>query len=166
MKTAGWLLAFAIFYVFAGFFIATSAHAQAMGEIVGTVTDASGAVVPSAKVTVTDEGTGLSRLAAANAQGYYVVPSLRPAQYDLSVKASGFRTYIQKGITLQVNQTATVDVRLQVGAITQEVTVSGAAPLVNTTNGTVSEVVNQRRMVDLPLNGRNAADLTFWLRVR
>lgn len=151
-------LAWSILWVF---LFAPLCRAQAVGTIVGTVSDPSGAVVPSAKVTVTQEGTGFARTVTANTAGYYVVPSLPPATYSLSVETAGFQTYVQKGIMLQANESATVNVVLEVGATTQTVTVEAGAGLVNTTTSTLSEVVDQRRMVDLPLNGRNAAALTL-----
>ncbi|MGH9326357.1 MAG: carboxypeptidase regulatory-like domain-containing protein [Terriglobia bacterium] len=143
------------------FAAAILADAQAVGTIAGTVTDTSGAVVPSAKVVVTAEGTGVSTTAISNARGYYVLPSLRPTTYNLSVQKNGFRTYLQKGVILLANQSATVDVTLQVGQTTQQVTVTGAPPLVDTTTPTVAQVIGAHRMVDLPLNGRNAAQLTL-----
>lgn len=127
----------------------------------GTVTDPSGAVIPSATVTLTQVGTGFTRTSTTNAQGQYVIPSLHPAGYTLTVEAKGFRLFTRKGITLLADQSATVNVRMELGASTQRLTVTAAAPLVNTTNGTHSQVVNQTQMVELPLNGRNAADLTF-----
>jgi Carboxypeptidase regulatory-like domain len=153
-RTLGWSILSML--LFAGL-----CHAQAVGTIVGTVTDPSGAVVPSAKVTVTQEGTGFTRTVNTNASGYYVVPSLNPGAYSLGAVASGFQKYSQKGITLQANESATVNVALKVGATTQTVTVEAGAALVNTTTSTLNEVVDQRRMVDLPLNGRNAAALTL-----
>jgi Carboxypeptidase regulatory-like domain len=143
------------------FLFATLAHAQAGANIVGTVTDPSGAVVPSAKVTVVQEGTGFAQTVRANSSGYFVVPSLHPATYKLNVNSAGFQAYVQEGITLEANQSVTVNVALTLGAATKSVTVHGAAALVNTTTSTLNEVVDQRRVVDLPLNGRNAATLTL-----
>src|SRR5262245_42377050 len=88
---------------------AAVAQGQGFGRIVGTVTDASGALVPNAKVTATEVGKGLSRTANTNAEGYYIIDSLRPAQYDLSVEATGFHTYDQKGVTLLADQTLTTN---------------------------------------------------------
>src|SRR5689334_19981907 len=136
-----------------------SAFGQGFGTIVGTVTDQSGAVVAGAKVTVTDPATGQSREETTNGQGYYVVPSLKPAPYDVSVTASGFGVYTQKGVVLQADQSATVNAALSLGKTSESVLVTGEPPQVNTTTATMSEVVEQRRVVDLPLNGRNAATL-------
>ena len=136
-----------------------SAFGQGFGTIVGTVTDQSGAVVAGAKVTVTDPATAQSRDEITNDQGYYVVPSLKPAPYDISVTASGFGVYTQKGVVLQADQTATVNASLSLGKTAETVLVTAEPPQVNTTTATMSEVVEQRRVVDLPLNGRNAATL-------
>ncbi len=127
----------------------------------GTVSDPSGAVVPSARVTVTEVGTGLSRSVTANQQGYYVLPSLRPANYDLTVAAMGFRRFTQAGITLLADQTATVNVKLELGKTTENVTVEATAAQVDTYTPTLKQVIDQARMVELPLNGRNAAELTL-----
>src|SRR3954471_8592320 len=141
------------------FCFATLGFSQGFGTIVGTVSDQSGAVVAGAKVSITDPSTGQSREETTNDQGYFVVPSLKPSAYDLSVNAAGFGPYTQKGITLQADQTATVNTTLSVGRSAETVLVTAEPPQVNTTTATMSEVVEQRRVVDLPLNGRNAASL-------
>lgn len=138
-----------------------TARAQGLGTIVGTVTDPSGGVVPSAKVKITDQSTSVSRETMTNAQGYYVFPSTQPATYSLDIDAAGFAPYIRKNIVLQADQSATVNVALPVRQSTQTVTVEGAPPEVNTSTATLSEVVDRRRIVDLPLNGRNAASLAL-----
>ena len=135
------------------------AYPQGFGTIVGTVSDPSGGVIPGATVTVTDPATGTTRQETTNQQGYFVVPTLRPSTYDIKVSASGFAASEQKGVKLLADQTAPVNVTLSVGAAAQAVSVSGEAPQINTSNPTLSEVVEQRRVVDLPLNGRNAASL-------
>jgi len=141
--------------------LAAIGRSQGLGTIVGTVTDSSGAVVPSATVKVTETATGLERSVAANMQGYYVVPSLPPSQYQVEVGAPGFRRFSQRNITLRADQSLTINATLQVGAAEQSVTVSAEPPQVNITTGALSQVVDQQRMVDIPLNGRNAATLTL-----
>lgn len=145
-----------LFLVFAGL-----GYGQGFGSLVGTVTDSTGAVIPSATIKVTQVGTGLERSAITNVQGYFVIPSLQPSQYRLEVLAPGFRNFTQENITLQADQVLTVNAALQVGAAQQSVTVSTIPPQVDTTTPTLSEVVNQQRMIDMPLNGRNAAALTL-----
>ncbi len=135
------------------------AFGQAFGTISGTVTDPSGAGVPGAKVTATETLTGFSRRITSGSTGEYVIPNLRPTEYTLTVEAKGFKKAIRKGITLLANQAATVDIRLQLGSTVQTVSVVGAAPLVNTATQTLSDVVGRDRMVDLPLNGRDAVEL-------
>ena len=136
-------------------------RAQGLGTIVGTVTDPSGAVVPNAKVALVEEGTSASRAVTSDAQGYYVFPSLRPSTYSLTVDAAGFATLSRPGIKLQADQSITVNAIMTLAQAGQAVTVEGEAMAVNTTTSTLSEVVDTRRIVDLPLDGRNAASLAL-----
>lgn len=140
--------------------LAVSAHAQDVGSIVGTVTDPKGAAVDTCQVAVVEVATGFSRSASCGPNGYYVVPSLRPTVYRLTVTAPGFAALRRESITLQANQALTVDVRLNIGAANQTVTVRTAAAQVDTTSATLSQVIDRSRIVDLPLDGRNAATLT------
>lgn len=137
----------------------TSARAQAFGTISGTITDPSGAAVPGATVTAVEPGTGFTRTIHADASGHYVIPNLRPTRYDLTVEAKGFRQFTQQGVVLLANQAATVNIQLQLGAAVQSVSVTGNATMVNTTTSTLNDVVGQARVVGLPLNGRDAAQL-------
>src|SRR6185437_9273741 len=115
-----------------------SAHAQDVGSIQGTVTDPTGAVVSNCQVTVTAVDTGFTRTASCNSNGYYVVPSLQPTHYNVTVTATGFATLSRQSIILQANQPLTVDLRLSVGKSNQTVTVNTAAVQVNTTTATLS----------------------------
>ena len=143
------------------FLLMAMGYGQGLGTIVGTVTDSSRAVVPSATVKVIQTGTGLERSVTTNGQGYFVLPSLQPSAYELNVTAQGFRSFSQRNITLQADQSLTINVTLQVGASQQTVTVFGGPAQVDTTTGALSQVVDQQRIVDMPLNGRNAANLTL-----
>jgi hypothetical protein len=136
-------------------------HGQGFGSMVGTVTDNSGSVIVSAKVTAIEVGTGLARTVTTDANGYYVIPTLRPTQYNLSVSASGFRSFSQKDITLLADQTLTVNVEMKVGATSETVEVTAATVQVNVADGTASQVIDRSRISNLPLNGRNAAQLTL-----
>jgi len=156
---AGWRRLFATAWLFTGACVLV--HAQGLGTIVGTVTDPSGSVVPNANVKIIDEGTSASRVTTTDAQGYYVFPSLRPTTYTLSVDIPGFAGFSRKGITLQADESATVNIALTLAQTGQEVTVEGTPSLVNTTTQTLSEVVDTRRIVDLPLDGRNPASLAL-----
>lgn len=135
------------------------AHGQAFGTLSGVITDPKGAVVPGAKITATEADTSFSRIVVSDSRGQYIIPNLRPTQYTLTVEAPGFQKFIQEGVPLLANQSAAVDIRLQVGSSVQTVVVNAeSAPLVNTTTQTLSDVIERERMVELPLNGRNAVE--------
>ncbi|MGH9468891.1 MAG: TonB-dependent receptor domain-containing protein, partial [Terriglobia bacterium] len=127
----------------------------------GTVTDASGAVVPGAKVTARSTDTGLAKTITTTANGAYLFPALPVGHYDLTVEKSGFSTYVQRGITLTVNQAATQPVTLQVGLTSQQVTVSANARMINTHDATTGQLVGTRQILSLPLEGRQAQSLVF-----
>lgn len=134
-------------------------HAQGYGTISGAITDQTGALVPSATVTATQTATGRATTITSSKDGLYVFPSLLPAEYSITVTAPGFETYTQMGIVLQANQAITVNVSIRVGAAAQTVSVTGDAPQVDTTTGTLSQVIDASRILEMPLNGRNAASL-------
>src|SRR5437660_3789000 len=142
-------------------FVAVSSQAQGLGSIAGRITDPGGASVANAKVTALQVGTGFSRTALADAEGLFVIPSLQPATYDLSVEANGFSTSRESRIVLLADQTLTVNVGLKLGMTTEVVVVSGNALQVDTSTSTLKQVIEQQRLVELPLNGRNAATLTL-----
>jgi len=135
-------------------------HAQGLGSIAGTVTDPTGAAIASAQITLTQIGTGFAREATTDAEGYYVVPSLRPTQYTLVIKARGFSD-TRQNVTLLADQTLTVNLTLKVGSGNEIIEVQGNAPQVDTMTSTMRQVVEQARISELPLNGRNAAQLTL-----
>ncbi len=136
-------------------------HGQGLGSIVGRVTDPAGAAVAGAQVTATQEGTGFSRSATTDTEGLYVIPSLQPAIYNLTVEAKGFSTSKESGVTLLADQTLTVNVSVKLGVTTEVVTVTGNALQVDTATSTLKQVIEQQRISELPLNGRNAAQLTL-----
>jgi hypothetical protein len=131
------------------------------GSFRGTVLDMTGAAVPGARVQVTNTGTGVSLEAVTNGTGQYVVPSVPPGVYNIRLSLQGFETLESQGVTLLVNQNATLDFTMKPGSISQEVTVSGQAPLANTTDSTVGTVIGTEAIVDLPLNGRQFTQLTL-----
>ena len=137
------------------------AFGQVSGSIVGTVTDPSGAVVPGATITVTDIGTGASRTTTSNQQGAYSLSAMRPSQYKITVEAPAFRTFSQTNVTLLANQSLTVNAQLVVGETSETVEVTGQQLQVDTSTSTVKNVVEQTQIQELPLNGRNAAELTL-----
>jgi hypothetical protein len=129
-------------------------NAQTFGTISGAVRDPSGAVIPSARVTVTNTATNVSRNSVTNNEGIYAFPALVPGPYEVRVEVPGFRTASSK-LELQVQQSARVDFALQVGQTSETIEVSAAAALLATDNATVGSVIEERRIVELPLNGRN-----------
>ena len=129
------------------------------GTITGTVKDQAGAVVPAATVTVTNSGTGYSRTAATSSSGTYDFPLLPLGEYRLTVTKEGFKTNSQTGIVLHVGATAVVDAILEIGSVTQRVTVEAAPITVNTTNGTVGQLIQGAQVRQLPLEGRNFTEL-------
>jgi hypothetical protein len=127
--------------------------------ISGVVTDSSGAVVPGAKITATNTDTGVSTSAETNPTGFYLISALEPGPYRLGADKTGFQAYVQKGVSLQAGQAVTLNVALTVGSTAEQVVVSGAAPLVNTREQTVSYAITPAFTEQLPLNGRNILQL-------
>jgi Carboxypeptidase regulatory-like domain/TonB dependent receptor-like, beta-barrel len=126
------------------------------GSIVGTLSDQTGAVVPKAVVTVTNTATGLSRRATTDDVGYYSIPNLLEGIYDLSISASGFRPYTQTGINVPIGVVTRVNPTIQVGAVTEQVTVEGSAAVLQTTKSDVSVNLDTEAIENLPLsNYRN-----------
>src|SRR6202008_3915574 len=133
--------------------------AQATAQISGAVQDSSGAVLPGAEVTVTQTETGASRMTVTNEAGRYILPNLPLGPYKLEASLPGFRTFAQSGIVLQVGDNPTINVTLQVGQVSEQVEVQANAGLVETRNVSVGQVVETARIMDLPLEGRNAQQL-------
>jgi Carboxypeptidase regulatory-like domain len=140
---------------------AAAAWAQATAQMSGTVRDASGAVLPGVTVTVTQTDTGVTRTAVTDATGSYVLPNLPTGPYKLEVSLAGFRTYEQTGIVLQVGAAPVINAELAVGSLEETVSVEAAAPLVDVRSAGISAVVENERILELPLNGRNAAELVL-----
>ena len=138
---------------------ATSAWAQATAQINGTVTDASSGVLPGATVTAIQTDTGLRREAVTDAMGSYTLTNLPIGPYRLEVTLQGFRTYAQTGIVLEINSNPIIPVTLELGQLAETVSVEATAPLVETRNPAIGGVIDNERIEELPLNGRNAADL-------
>lgn len=129
------------------------------GSIVGAVVDASGAIIPGAKLTVKNEGTGLTEDQTAGQDGSFSFSPLRIGMYTLTVAKQGFQTFIQQHIEVTVQGRLAINPALQVGQITQEVRVTSAGPILETQSSSIQQLVNQRAINDLPLNGRNAVFL-------
>jgi len=137
------------------------AYAQAVnGTVVGTVKDASGAVVPTAQVTIINTGTSTSRSATTDGNGYYTFPDLAPGTYEVKVQKQGFSTAQQAGVALLVNSTARVDLTLQTGQVSETITVNTAPPLLQTDTARTGGTLSARQAEQLPLgNGRNFQNL-------
>lgn len=135
------------------------AWAQATAQISGTARDQSGAVLPGVDVTVTQTETGVSRTTVTNETGAYVLPNLALGPYRLEAGLSGFRSYVQTGIVLQVNSSPVINPVLEVGQVAESVSVEANAALVETRSSAVGSVIGTEQILELPLNGRNVTDL-------
>jgi hypothetical protein len=131
------------------------------GSIEGTVKDPSGAGVANAQVEVKNVNTGVARSAATDVAGRYVFLSLPVGEYEVKANAQGFRTTVRSGVTLVIGRTAVVDFDLLLGQISETVSVTAAPPLVESTHATLGEVVQNKQIVELPLNGRSYAQLAL-----
>src|SRR5208337_4118942 len=153
-------LLFASFAVLLTLGAASRAFAQSTGSIRGTVSDPSGAAIANAAVTVTDNGTGLSRDTVSNESGIFVYPDLPIGTYTLKIYAAGFKTENRPGLTLLTGQVIDLPIAMTVGAQTQQITVTSETQQIETSISTVEQSVTQQQMRDLPLNGRNPLQLT------
>jgi len=136
-----------------------SLYAQATAQISGTAKDQSGAVLPGVEITATQTETGITRNTVTNETGSYVLPNLPVGPYRLEAGLPGFRTYVQAGIVLQVNSNPVINVTLEVGQVAEQVEVQANAALVETRSQGVGQVIENTRILELPLNGRQLADL-------
>src|SRR5215510_9253164 len=140
-------------------FACGEAFAQATAQISGTVKDSSGAVLPGADITATQSETGIARTTVSNETGSYVLPNLPLGPYRLEATLPGFRSYAQTGIVLQVNSSPEINIQLEVGQVSEQVEVQANAALVETRNVGVGQVIENERILELPLNGRQVTDL-------
>src|SRR5262245_12345083 len=135
-------------------FGASVASAQVLyGSIVGTVTDRAGSVVPKTVVRITSKSTGLSREATADLAGYYSIPNLPQGDYELSASATGFKPLTQKGISVLINNVTHLDLTLDVGGVTESVTVDATGALLQTTKADVNANLESQAISNLPLPG-------------
>src|SRR5258708_15887379 len=137
---------------FAGF-------AQTVGQVTGVVTDPSGSIVVGATVTITNSQTNATRTTTTNNAGDYAFPALLPGVYNVKAEMQGFEGEVRKGVELHVEQIARIDFHLKIGAVAQTVEVTGGAPLLTTESATVGTVIDNARIVGLPLNGRSFTQL-------
>src|SRR5262245_56455981 len=142
--------------------VATGARAQesASSAMIGLVTDTTQASLPGATVTVTQTATGAQRVVVTDAEGRFSVPGLRPATYDVKVELSGFRPAEMKELVLRTGETMRPTLTLSLGTLQEEVTVTGESPLLQTSSASVGQVISEKMIEDLPLNGRSVLSLT------
>ena len=138
-----------------------SAWAQSTAQISGNVKDQSGAVLPGVEVTATQTATGARRTIVTDETGLFALPSLAIGPYMLEAVLPGFRTYVQTGIVLQVGSSPVIPVILQVGQVAEQIEVSADAALVETQTSAIGTVVDNQRILEMPLNGRNVTELIF-----
>ncbi len=134
---------------------------QGRGVIFGTVSDPSGAPIVGATVQIKEVDTGTVSNVVSGSQGDYVSPGVAPGNYTVTVDQTGFKSLIRSGLVVQVDQRAEVNLQLQVGSVQEKVEVTADAPLVDTGSATIGDVIENKRVADLPLNGRNALALMF-----
>src|SRR5215472_13098438 len=137
--------------------------AQSTAEIRGTVTDTSGSVLPGVAITLTNEGTGLQRTTVSDGGGRFNFPSLPVGSYGLNAKLQGFRQFVTSNVRLNAEDIRQVDVVMPVGEVSETINVSGAAESVQTVGGSLSAVVDEKRIQELPLNGRDPLQLQLLL---
>ncbi len=139
--------------VFLVLFLGVPAAAQSAGAgtISGTLTDPNGGVIPDAKITIHNVDTGIDRAVTTNGAGLYTVPFLQVGNYEVTAEKTGFSKVVRKDLTLQVGQTLTIDLQLQVQSTAEAVTVTGEAPIVDPTKTDVSQVVSQQFVNNLPI---------------
>src|SRR5207247_11229945 len=133
--------------------------AQSTAQLSGTVRDQSGAVLPGVDVKATQTATGLERSVLTNATGSYILPNLPVGPYKLEASLTGFRTFAQTGIVLQVNANPVLNIVLEIGQVAETVEVQADAALVETRNTGVGQVIDNVRVMELPLNGRQVTEL-------
>src|SRR5689334_1956607 len=131
------------------------------GAVVGTVTDQSDAAVVSAKVTATEVDSNIATETTSDARGMYSFPALRPGVYRVEAEARGFRKLSEPNIEIHVNDRLEINLKMVLGAVSENVVVSGAAPLVESQSGAIGNVIENRKIVDLPLNNRNPFQLAL-----
>src|SRR5438270_13506259 len=134
----------------AGLCAAIGCAQVATGNIRGTVSDATGGVLPNCSVTITHTSTGLTRKVATNEQGDFNAPSLPVGEYSIAIGATGFQNKVLSGLILQVDQTATIPIVLEPGTITQTVEVTAAAPVLDSQTSSLGQVIENKRIVDPP----------------
>src|SRR6266851_1094881 len=144
-----------------GLFFAAYGQTTTVGTISGTVRDEKGAVVPKAEVSIQGEGTGIARTVKSDDDGFYLATSLSPGRYTVSSAPSGFKKTVASAVDLHVGENKVVNLDLQVGQVSETVTISSDSAPVETRSGEVSSLISEKQVTELPLNGRNYAQLAL-----
>jgi hypothetical protein len=154
MRAVSLFLSFSLFLV-----TDVSAQLASQTALVGTVTDSGGLVVPGAQVLAVNSGTRDTYEATTNAEGYYNIQFVRTGKYEISVSVPGFRTFTATGVDVGNNQVVRTNIVLQVGGVNETITVAGTSPIIDTDSAKISQTIDERAVVDLPLSGRNVWSL-------
>jgi len=128
-------------------------------QITGRITDPGDMIVPGVTVILANVDTGIEKSADTNEQGYYTLPLLSPGRYSLTVRKEGFQTMKNEGITLEIGQAARMDFTLRLGSVSETITVAATAPLLASESAAVGQVIGNKKILDLPLNGRDFTQL-------
>lgn len=155
-RIAGQVLLWAVSFAW---MVSTAAAQVTTGTCLGTVTDQAGALVAGASIELTDTGTGFQRSVLSGEDGGYVIENLKPGKYHIAASKPGFKKQTIEGVVIQVAQRARVNIAMQVGSVTELVTVQGQAPIIQTEHASVGTVVDRTQVLELPLNGRQFIQL-------
>ena len=160
MSIRSWMQA-SLLLLSIGLLVGVHAQSSTAGNITGTVRDPQGAAVPRAEVMIVEERTGAERKVTANEDGFYSVPSLPAGVYTISTSPAGFKKTVATGIQLHVSENLTVNLDVQVGQVTETVTITSEQTAVELRSGEVSSLISEKQVTELPLNGRNYAQLAL-----
>lgn len=142
--------------------LASTGRSQSFtATVLGSCRDTQGALLPGVSVTIVQEGTGRTQSAVTSGDGSFALPQLPPGLYALTAELAGFRRFVRRGLALETGQVRRVEVRLQLGAFNEEVTITASAPVINTDSSSKGEVITERQVQELPLNERNYTDLAL-----
>src|SRR5215216_317948 len=160
MSIRSWVRA-SLFLLSIGLLAGVHAQSSTTGNITGTVRDPQGAAVPKAEVTITDEKTSVTRTIRATEDGFYTATSLPAGMYTVSTSPAGFKKTVAENVDLHVNENKVVNIDLQVGQVTETVTITSDTAPVEVRSGEVSSLITEKQVTELPLNGRNYAQLAL-----
>ena len=150
-----------LFLLSVGLFVGVHAQSSTTGNITGTVRDPQGAAVSKAEITLTEDKTGASRTVTTNEDGFYNAPSLPAGVYTVTTAPGGFKKTVLTNVDLHVNENTTLNIDLQVGQVSETVTITSDAAPVEVRSGEVSSLISEKLVTELPLNGRNYAQLAL-----